>query len=49
MEDVDILFVHLVHFMAIRYIWWPFDTYNGYLVHFSCFSILYQEKSGNPA
>jgi hypothetical protein len=28
---------------------WPFDIFYGYLVYFSRFGMLYQEKSGNPA
>jgi hypothetical protein len=38
----------LVYFKAIWYILWPFGICNGYLVHFSCLGMLYQEKSGNP-
>jgi hypothetical protein len=37
MEDVCILFGHLVYFMAICYILWPFGIFYGYLVHFSRF------------
>jgi hypothetical protein len=28
---------------------WPFGIFYDYLVHFSRFGMLYQEKSGNPA
>jgi hypothetical protein len=48
MEDVGILYNHLVFL-------WPFGIYSklfgifyGYLVYFSRFGMLYQEKSGNP-
>jgi hypothetical protein len=34
--------------MVIWYILWLFGTFYGYLVHFSRFGMLYQEKSGNP-
>jgi hypothetical protein len=48
---------HLVYFVAFWYILWPFGIFCGhlvyvfydYLVYFSRFGILYQEKSGNPA
>jgi hypothetical protein len=49
MEDVDILFGHLVHFTAILVycvaIW---KVPYGYLVYFSSFGMLRPEKSGNP-
>jgi hypothetical protein len=35
-------------FTAIWYILLPFGTFYGYLVYFSRFGMLYQEKSGNP-
>jgi hypothetical protein len=47
----------LVAVMAIWSIFWPwvkvpilcnFGILSGHLVHFSCFGILNQEKSGNP-
>jgi hypothetical protein len=38
----------LEYFMAIWYILWPFGMSYGYLVYFSRFGMLYQEKSGNP-
>jgi hypothetical protein len=28
---------------------WPFGTFNGYLVYFPRFGMLYHEQSGNPA
>jgi hypothetical protein len=31
------------------YILRPFEIFYGYLVYLSCFGMLYQEKSGNPA
>jgi hypothetical protein len=34
MEDVDMLFGHLVYFTAIWYIVWPFDIWYEYLVFF---------------
>jgi hypothetical protein len=34
--------------MAIWDILWPFGTFCIHSVHFSCFGIMYQEKSGNP-
>jgi hypothetical protein len=45
----DVFYGHLVHFMAIWYILWPFDIFYGYLLDiFLCFGMFYQEKSGNP-
>jgi hypothetical protein len=44
-----ILCCHLVYFVAIWYILWPFSIFYFYLVHFSRFGMLYQEKSGNPS
>jgi hypothetical protein len=66
MEDVfwpiGLFFGHLVYFvsiwsifwpfgifLAIWYILWEFSIFCGYLVYFSRFGTLYQEKSGNPA
>jgi hypothetical protein len=43
MEDVGLLYGYLVHFVAILYILWLFAIF------FSCFGMLYQDKSGNPA
>jgi hypothetical protein len=48
MEDVGIFCCHFVYIVAIWYILWPLGIYNGYLVYFSLFGILYQEKSRNP-
>jgi hypothetical protein len=43
MEDVvGIFYCHMAYFL-------PFDVFYGYLVYFSRFGMLYQEKSGNPA
>jgi hypothetical protein len=46
---------HLVYFVVIWYISWPFGIFRGHLVYFVViwyisphFGILYQEKSGNP-
>jgi hypothetical protein len=44
-ENVGIIYGHLVYFTAIWYILWPFGNL---LVIFSRFGILCQEKSGNP-
>jgi hypothetical protein len=49
MEDVCILNVPLVYFVAIWYIFGSFSIFYGNLVHFSRFGMLHQEKSGNPA
>jgi hypothetical protein len=38
---------HLVYFVSVWYTLWPFGIIYGYLVYFSRFGILYQEKSGN--
>jgi hypothetical protein len=48
MEDDGICYGHLVHFTVFCYILWTFGIVRDNLVHFSRFSILYQEKSGNP-
>jgi hypothetical protein len=48
MEDVGILYGDLVHFTANWCILWPFCIFYGYLVLFSHFGMLHQEKSGNP-
>jgi hypothetical protein len=49
MEDVGILYGHLVGLTAKWYSLWPFGIYYGYLVYFSRFGTPYQEKSGNQA
>jgi hypothetical protein len=36
-------------FYGLCYILWTFGIVHFNLVYFSCFGILYQEKSGNPA
>jgi hypothetical protein len=38
----------LVYFTANWYILWPFGIFNGYLVYFPRFGMMYIEKSGNP-
>jgi hypothetical protein len=38
----------LEYFIAFWYILWPFGIFYGYLVHFSRFGMLCQEKSGSP-
>jgi hypothetical protein len=48
MEDVGIFYGHLVNFPAIWHIAWPFGIFSPFLVHFTRFGMLYQEKSGNP-
>jgi hypothetical protein len=48
MENVGIFYIHLVYFMAIGNIVWPFGIFCGNLVYKSPFGILDQEKSGNP-
>jgi hypothetical protein len=48
MENIGIFYDHFVCFTAIGNILWPFDIFCGYLVYFSHFGILDQEKSGNP-
>jgi hypothetical protein len=49
MEDDGTWYIMDTHFTVFCYILWTFGTVRGNLVHFSRFSILYQEKSGNPA
>jgi hypothetical protein len=55
MEDIGLFCGHLVYFMAIWSILWPFGLFCGHLVNFMViwyifprFGMLYQEKSGNP-
>jgi hypothetical protein len=45
MEDVGILYVHLVCFTAIWYIWWPFGIFNGYVVYFSPLWCVFTKKN----
>jgi hypothetical protein len=47
MKNVGTLHGHLVYFTAIWSILWPFFIFCGYLVYFSHFGMLHQEKSGN--
>jgi hypothetical protein len=49
MEDVGIFSRHLVYFIVIWYTHWAFGIFCGYMVHFSPFGMLFQEKSGNLA
>jgi hypothetical protein len=49
MEDVGIFYGHLVHFTVFCYVLWTFGVVRGKMEYFSCFGILHQEKSGNPA
>jgi hypothetical protein len=49
MKDAGIFYGHLVYFATILYILWPFVVFCNYLVSFSHFGMLYQDKSGNPA
>jgi hypothetical protein len=42
-----IFYGHLVYFMAVWYILWPFGIFCGRLVHFFLFGMLYEETSGN--
>jgi hypothetical protein len=44
-EDVGLfMYVHLVYFTAICHILWTFGIFTGYLVYFSHFGMLQQEK-----
>jgi hypothetical protein len=47
-EDVGIFYYHLAYFTSIWYILWQLAIVYGYVVYFSRFGMLYQEKSGNP-
>jgi hypothetical protein len=49
MENIGIIYDHLVYFTAIGNILFPFGIFCGNLVYFSRFGILDQEKSGNSA
>jgi hypothetical protein len=48
MEDVGVFYVHLVYFMAIWYILWPFGIFYACFKYIPRFGELYQEKSGIP-
>jgi hypothetical protein len=48
MDDVGILYGHLVYFIAIGYILVALGIFKCDLVYFSRFGMLFQEKSGNP-
>jgi hypothetical protein len=45
MEDVGIIYGHLVYFAAISYLMWILWSFH---IFFPRFGILYREKSGNP-
>jgi hypothetical protein len=56
MKDICKFYEHCAYFIAIWYILWSFGIFYGhlvyfvaFLVHFSRFGMLHQEKSGNPA
>jgi hypothetical protein len=40
--------IHILWLVGIH-ILWLFGIFSGYLVYFSRFGVLHQEKSGNPA
>jgi hypothetical protein len=48
MKYVGKFYVHLVYLTVILYILWPFGIFCGHFGIFFRFSMLYQEKSGNP-
>jgi hypothetical protein len=48
MEDVVMLFVHLVYCVAIWYILWPFGSFYGYLVYLFQFWYVAQIKIWQP-
>jgi hypothetical protein len=48
MENLGILYDHLVYIMVIGIILWPFGIFCGNLVFFPRFGFLEQEKSGIP-
>jgi hypothetical protein len=47
MEEVGMVYGHSVYFMAYWYNLWSFGILFQYLVYFSRFGMLHQEKSGN--
>jgi hypothetical protein len=49
MEDVGPFYDHWAYFTTIGPILWQFGIFYGYLLNFSFFGMLYQEKSCNPA
>jgi hypothetical protein len=46
---IYLFYGHSVCVVTVRSILGPFGIFYGYLVYFSRFGILYQEKSGNPS
>jgi hypothetical protein len=48
MEDVGILYVHLVYFMAIWYSLWPLGVFYVYLVYFFTFWYVVPRKIWQP-
>jgi hypothetical protein len=48
MKDVGIFYGQLINFPAIWRILCSFGIFSPVLVHFTCFGMLYREKSGNP-
>jgi hypothetical protein len=48
LENVGVFNGHLGYFTDIWDILWPFLHFVFILVHFACFGIKRQEKSGNP-
>jgi hypothetical protein len=48
MEDTGIFYDHLVCFIAILYILWPFGTFYGYLVYFSPFWYVVPRRIWQP-
>jgi hypothetical protein len=48
MEDVGIFFVHLVNFLAIRHILWPFGIFSPVLIHFFLFWYVAPRKIWQP-
>jgi hypothetical protein len=47
-ENLGILYVHLVYFMAIGNILWPFGIFCGHLVYFSPFWYVVPRKIWQP-
>jgi hypothetical protein len=47
-ENLGIFYDHCTYFGVLWFILWPLHIFWGYLVYFTSFSMLYQEKSGNP-
>jgi ABC-type spermidine/putrescine transport system permease subunit II len=45
MEDVGIVYGHLVYFTAIWYVLWPFRIFYGHLVYFSPFWYVAQKEN----